>query len=288
MHPSDFEYYRASSVAEAIKLLKKKKGARLLAGGHSLIPAMKMRVAEPAALVDISRIKTLAGITASKSSLKIGAMTTHTTIANSPVVKKHCAILAEAASLIGDQQVRNRGTIGGALAHADPAADYPTVILALDATLTAAGVKGKRQINIEGFFIDLFTTALKKNEMLTTITLPTYSKGTGGAYIKHAHPASGYAVVGVAALVTVKNGACAKVSVTVGGITPNPYHAAAVEKALLGKTVNESTIAAAAVYAAEGVKYPMGDEVYASGDYRKHLAVVLTKRALLKAIERAK
>jgi carbon-monoxide dehydrogenase medium subunit len=287
MHTANFDYYRASTVAEAVKLLKRNKGAKLLAGGHSLIPAMKMRIAEPTALIDISRIKGLAGVTASKSSLKIGAMTTHAALADSAAVKKHCAILAEAASLIGDQQVRNRGTIGGSLAHADPAADYPTVMLALGATLSTTSGAGKRQIPAEKFFVDLFTTALKANEILTTITLPMYGKGTGGAYIKHAHPASGYAVVGVAALATVKNGVFAKMSVVVGGITPTPYHAITVERELLGKAANESIIAAAAAHAADGVTHPIGDEVYASGDYRKHLAAVLTKRAVLKAVERA-
>jgi len=288
MYPTSFEYYRPKSVAEAVKLLSKNKNATLLAGGHSLLPAMKLRTASPSALIDIGRIKTLSGITATKTALKIGAMTTHATVASSGVVKKNCPILAEAAAMIGDVQVRNRGTIGGSLAHADPGADYPIVVMALGATISATGPNGKRDIPADKFFRDLFTTALKPTEIITTVTVPVYGgvKGMGGAYLEHEHPASGYVVVGVAAMVGLKNGKVARVSLVVGGATANPVHAEAAEKALTGQEPSDGNIAAAAATAAKAISDPLSD-TYASGEYRKHLAEVLTKRALMLAVERA-
>ena len=287
MYAANIDYYRPKTVAEAVELLRKNKDARLLAGGHSLLPAMKLRTAAPSALVDIGRIKSLAGITATKTALKIGALTTHASIAASEVVKARCPILAEAAAQIGDLQVRNRGTIGGSLAHADPAADFPTVILALGATLSATGPKGKRDIPAEKFFIDLFTTALKAGEVLTSVSVPVMKAGTGGAYLKHRHPASNYAVVGVAARVTLKDGRCADVSLVVGGVTANPTRCAAAETALKGQPADEATIAAAAEKVREATADPMSD-VYASGEYRRHLATVMARRALMKAVERAR
>jgi carbon-monoxide dehydrogenase medium subunit len=208
MYSSNVDYYRAASVADAVSMLKKNKGAKLLAGGHSLIPAMKLRVAQPTVLVDIGRIKSLSGIKVSKKEVKIGALTTHTAVASSSDLKTACPILAEAAGLIADHQVRNRGTIGGSLANADPAADYPTLMIALGATITATGSKGTRDIEADKFFKDLLTTALKSDEVLTSITVPAYGNmpGMGGAYLKHRHPASSYAVVGVAGMIGLENG----------------------------------------------------------------------------------
>jgi carbon-monoxide dehydrogenase medium subunit len=287
MFAPSFEYYRAKTLNEALALLRKKKDAKPLAGGHSLLPAMKLRLSSPSALVDISRLTALSGIKAGKSALKVGALTTHAAIAASKDVKKLCPVLAETAALIGDLQVRNRGTIGGSLAHADPAADFPTVIVALGATLEAVGGPGKRQIPAEKFFKDLFTTALKPKELLTAINVPAMKAGTGGAYLKHRHPASSYAVVGVAAVVTLKNGACSRVSLVVGGVTPNPLRAKGAEAALTGKAPTKENFAAAAEKVAEAISDPLGD-VYASGEYRVHLAKVLTARALAAAAERAK
>jgi carbon-monoxide dehydrogenase medium subunit len=286
MYSADVDYYRATSVADAAKMLRKNKGAKLLAGGHSLIPAMKLRVAQPTLLVDIGHIKNLSGIKVGKKEVKIGALTTHTTVATSEELKAACPILVEAAGLIADQQVRNRGTMGGSLANADPASDYPTLITALDATLTAAGPNGERQIEAKRFFKDLFTTSLKHDEVLTLITVPAYGSmpGMGSAYLKHRHPASSYAVVGVAAMLGLEAGKVKRAVVVVGGATANPVHAKSVESALLGMEPTEANIAAAAEKMDIGAT--MGD-AYASAEYRAHLAKVMTKRALMLAAERA-
>jgi carbon-monoxide dehydrogenase medium subunit len=287
MYSAEFDYYRAKTVAEAAALLRKHKNSKLLAGGHSLLPAMRLRLASPSALIDIAGIQTLSGIKAKGRSLEIGALTTHADIAGSAAVRKVCPILAEAAGEIGDVQVRNRGTIGGSLAHADPGADYPTVLLALEATLTAAGQKGKRQIPAEKFFRDIFTTALKPGELLTSIRLTGYGPGTGGSYLKHRHPASSFAVVGVAAVVEVEDGKIAYVRVAIGGATACPVRAAAVENSLTGQRPDAGSIASAASKVADAIVEPIGD-LYASGEYRTHLAAVLARRALTTAVARAR
>lgn len=286
MYSSDMDYYRATSVADAVKALEKNKGARLLAGGHSLIPSMKLRVANPPMLVDIGRIKSLSGIKVTKKEVKIGALTNHAAVAASTEIMEACPILAEAAALIADPQVRNRGTIGGSLANADPASDYPTLITALDATLTATGPKGDRQIEARKFFKDLFTTVLKRDEVLTSITVPAYGNmaGMGGAYLKHRHPASNYAVVGVAAMIGLENGKITRAVVVVGGATTNPVHAKSVEAALLDVEPTEENITAATDQM--DIDATLGD-AYASAEYRAHLARVLAKRALKLAAERA-
>jgi carbon-monoxide dehydrogenase medium subunit len=287
MYSSTMDYYRATSVSDAVKALEKNKGAKLLAGGHSLIPAMKLRVANPPMLVDIGHIKGLTGIKVGRKEVKIGALTTHATVAASEDLQSACPILAEAAALIADPQVRNRGTIGGSLANADPASDYPTLVIALDATLVATGPKGEREIPAGKFFKDLFTTVLKRDEVLTSITVPSYGyrPGMGGAYLKHRHPASSYAVVGVAALIGVEDGKVARAVLVVGGATANPVHAKSVESALKGKEPTQENIAAAAEQM--DIDASLGD-AYASAEYRAHLAKVMAKRALLLAAERAR
>jgi aerobic carbon-monoxide dehydrogenase medium subunit len=287
MYSSTMDYYRATSVSDAVKALEKNKGAKLLAGGHSLIPAMKLRVANPPMLVDIGHIKGLTGIKVGRKEVKIGALTTHATVAASEDLQSACPILAEAAALIADPQVRNRGTIGGSLANADPASDYPTLVIALDATLIATGPKGEREIPAGKFFKDLFTTVLKRDEVLTSITVPSYGyrPGMGGAYLKHRHPASSYAVVGVAALIGVEDGKVARAVLVVGGATANPVHAKSVESALKGKEPTQENIAAAAEQM--DIDASLGD-AYASAEYRAHLAKVMAKRALLLAAERAR
>jgi carbon-monoxide dehydrogenase medium subunit len=287
MYAANFDYYRATSVDQALQLLREHPGARLLAGGHSLLPQMKLRVAAPPALVDIGRIADLAGVQVDGDHVRIGALTTHDTLAHSPEIKARCAILAEAAEQIGDQQVRNRGTIGGSLAHADPAADLPTVIVALGGTLTAVGPGGQREIPAGEFFKDLFTTALAEGEILTAITVPAYGKGTGGAYLKHPHPASGYAVVGVAALLNMQGANCRGAMLAVGGATANPVRVGAAEAALTGRKLDGDVLVTAAGKVGEALAMPMGDH-FASGDYRRHLAAVLARRALAAALDRAK
>lgn len=286
MFAANFDYYRPASVQEAVQLLSTKDNAKILAGGHSLIPAMKYRLAQPSALIDLGRIKELSGIRVEGGRLRIGAMTTHAAIAASAEVKAHCPLLAEAADKIGDQMVRNRGTIGGAIVHADPAADYPPNLLALGGSVTAVGPKGSRTIDFANLWTDLFTTALNADEILTEVTVNAYGKGTGGFYADMQHPASGYIVVGASAVVTVSGGVVSKASLYIAGATPNPVRAAATEAALTGKAPTAENIAAAAALAADGIGDPMGDS-FASGAYRLHLAKVLAKRALMGAAERA-
>ena len=287
MYPAPFDYHRPKTVAEATAILRANEEAKVLAGGHSLLPAMKLRLATPAALVDIGGIKELIGIRAGGGVLQIGALTTHAAVADSPDVKSGCPVLAEAAAQIGDLQVRNRGTIGGSLANADPAADYPSLMLALEAKLMAAGAGGQREIAAADFFTGLFATALKPDELLTAVSVPTYGAGTGAAYSKHRHPASYYAVVGVAALVTVDGGKCARVALAVGGAMATAVRAGAAEKALTGQPADEASIAQAAEKVAEAIARPLSD-VYASGDFRIHLAKVLARRALTAAAARAR
>ena len=267
---------------------RKDPGAKLLAGGHSLLPAMKLRVAAPSALIDISRIDWLRGITVQNSNhdLMIGALTTHATVASDPLVRNDCALLAQAASGIGDQMVRNRGTIGGSVAHADPAADYPTVLKCIGAQMVALGPRGTRAMSSETFFTDLFTTQLADDEVLTAVVVENYGAGTGGYYAKFAHPASGYAVVGAAALVTLDAGKATKVSLTVGGATPNPVRCSAAEAILTGSAPTAATIVAAAEAAAGAIKDPLSDG-YAGGDYRVALVKAMVKRALTEAVARA-
>lgn len=287
MYSANFDYYRPKTLNEVLMLLKRHgPKAKILAGGHSLLPAMKLRQAQPAVLVDIGRLKPLAGIKATKTAIRIGALTTHAELAASGVLNKQCPIIPETAQQIGDTQVRNRGTIGGSLAHADPAADLPTVMIALGAKLVTNGPRGKRTIPAEKFFLDLFKTALKPGEVLTEIQVPVMAAGSGGAYLKHRHPASSYAVVGVAALVTMKNGTCSHASLVVGGATENPVRAVAAEKELLGQSLDDETISDAAAKVAGAIKNPLGD-IYASGEYRTHLATVMAGRALRMAAERA-
>jgi len=277
MFAAPFDYHRPKTVDEALKLLRDVKGARVLAGGHSLLPAMKLRMASPSALIDISRIPELSGIRSTKDGLEIGALTTHAAIAASQVVRNICPVLADTASHIGDLQVRNRGTIGGSIAHADPGADYPTLMLLLGAKLTAADGK-PRQINAEDFFVDIFTTSLKPSELLTWISIP--ATGTAKAvYLKHRHPASSFAVVGVAALVQMKDGKCADVRLSIGGATATPVRAKSAEAVLRGQQPTDANIERAAAAVEDSLKNTFGDS-YASAEYRVHLATVMAKRAL--------
>jgi carbon-monoxide dehydrogenase medium subunit len=284
MSSPQFEYYRASSLDEALSLLSEHNGAKVLAGGHSLLPAMKLRVSDPGVLIDIGRVGDLSGISKSKGSVRIGALTTHAAIAASADVP---AGLAEAAGMVGDPQVRNRGTIGGNVAHADPASDLPTVLAALGATFHAKGSKGERSISAEEFFTGLFETALAEGEILTAVEVPVEGKDTGSAYAKMASPGSRYAMVGAAATVSVKAGKCESASVAVGGLTPTAVRASSVEKALVGNKLDAETIAAAA----EAVQNDLGDDIlgdmHASADYRKAMAPVYVRRAIAAAAERA-
>jgi carbon-monoxide dehydrogenase medium subunit len=286
MYPASFEYHRPKNLKDALELLRKTKDAKLLAGGHSLLPAMKLRVSSPAALIDLGRVKGLQGIKVGKSSIKIGALTSHTEVAESDEIRKNCPLLAETAAQIGDIQVRNRGTIGGSLAHADPAADYPTVVVALEGEITATGPKNSRQISATEFFTGLFSTALKSSEILTEVRVPASRKGEGGVYLKHRHPASSYAVVGVAAIVALKNDHVKAARLVVGGVHPTPLVIEKAAELLTGEKPTGKRIAEAAASVAEAIVDPLGD-LYASGEYRTHLASVMARRALQEAVARA-
>jgi aerobic carbon-monoxide dehydrogenase medium subunit len=287
MRPGEFTYHRPATVDEAVALLAGDGEARPLAGGHSLLPIMKLRLVEPAALVDIGRIPGLDAIEVGSDGLRIGAMATHAAVAGSAAVLATCPVLAETAAQIGDHQVRNRGTIGGSVAHADPGADYPTVLTALGATMLVAGPGGERETAADDFFRGVFSTALGAGELVTAVRVPATQSGTGAAYSKKKHPASGYAVAGAAAVVTLANGSCTAARLVLGGVTGAPARATAAETLLIGSSASAETIAAAAQAAAESlVGEPLGDS-YASGEYRVHLATVLAGRALAAAIERA-
>jgi aerobic carbon-monoxide dehydrogenase medium subunit len=284
MRPSAFEYHRPASIDEAVELLRANGDTRVLAGGHSLLPAMKLRLATPASIVDIGRIPGLDGIAQEGEELVVGALATHGSVATSGDVRFACPVLAETASLIGDTQVRSLGTIGGSLANADPGADYPTVVKALGATIVVTGKSGERRIPADEFFVDVFTTALQPGELLTSVRLPVTGSGTGASYRKHRNPASGYAVVGAAAVVSVEGGSCSRARLVVGGATGAPI--AVPTDDLVGGRVSEEAIAQAAARVPDVLTSPL-DDVYASGEYRRHLAQVLARRALTQAFERA-
>ena len=286
MIPAQFEYYTPTSVKEALQFLKTYGAeAKVLAGGHSLLPLMKFRLATPAHVIDLGRISELRFIRMAGEHVAIGAMTTHWMIESSDPLKAKVPLLAETARQIGDVQVRNMGTVGGSLAHADPAADYPAAVLALEAEIVAEGARGRRTIAAADFFTGLYATALAPDEILTEVRVPVPSARTGAAYLKFPHPASGFAVVGVAAVVTLDaQKRCTRARVGVTGVAPVPYRAKAVEDSLTGKTLTPETIAAAAESAAEGVD--VNADIFASADYRRHLAKVFTRRAVQAAIER--
>jgi len=283
MHAAPFDYERPATLDEAFSLLGKE-GARPLAGGHSLLPAMKLRVSSPTTLVDIGRIPGMGAIEQNGGGLTIGALTTHEAVAASEVVAADCPLLAETARHIGDAQVRARGTIGGSIAHADPAADYPTALLALGATVNTASAGGTRQIAAGDFFVDIFTTALEPGELVTSVTVPSMPAGTGGAYVKHRHPASSYAVVGVAALVMLDGASITGARLAVGGVAGKPVTVDV--SGLAGQAPSAEAFASAAAAVGEALDNPLGD-LYASGEFRVHLAGVLARRALAAAAERA-
>jgi aerobic carbon-monoxide dehydrogenase medium subunit len=271
VYPRPFEYQRPGSVQEAVQILQSDPEAKILAGGHSLLPVMKLRLASPGTLVDISKLQELKSISVN-GGLTLGAGVTYNELLQNEQIKSQYAALYEAAAHVGDVQVRNRGTIGGAAAHADPAADLPATYLAFGAQFVAVGPNGERTIAADDFFVDILTTALEPDEVLTQIKLP--AAGGSSAYEKFAHPASGYAIVGVAAVV---NGSDVRVAVT--GSTYKATRLTAVEQAL-SSGIDASSI--------ENAVNQIGDLEYAgdhfaSAEYRAHLTRVYTRRALMRA-----
>jgi carbon-monoxide dehydrogenase medium subunit len=287
MFPANFGYVAARSVDEALQLMAKHGDeAKLLAGGHSLIPAMKLRLQSPQTLIDLGTVPGLRGVRAEGSTLVIGALTLHADVAVNDLIRKHVPGLAEAASLIGDVQVRNRGTIGGSVAHADPAADLPVILTALNASFVVQSASGNRTIGVDDFFTDFYTTALKANEILTDIRVPMPAAGTGTAYAKLPHPASGYVVVSAGALITRQaSGTCTASRIAIGGLGSGPVRAVATEMELQGKPLTPQVIAAAAAKAAEETD-PVEDS-YAGADYKRHVATVYARKAIEAAMESA-
>lgn len=273
MIPTAFSYQKANSVEDAIKALASS-DAKLLAGGHSLIPTMKLRLNSPALLVDIASIAALRGIKEAGSEIIIGAATTHQEIASNKTIQSKLPLFAAGAASIGDIQVRNKGTIGGSLAHADPAADWAAVVLASDATIAVQGSKGARKIKATEFFKGMFSTSLSQGEIITAIHVPV-AAGSKSAYLKFPQPASRFAIVGCA----VMKSADGKVNIAYTGVSSCAFRDVGAEKALAGKKLDASSIEAASKAAAEGVTI-LSDH-YASEKYRKHLAKVYLKRALM-------
>ena len=308
MYAPEFDYHKAGSVAEAIQLLGSHQDAKLLAGGQSLIPLMKLRLARPAVLVDIGGVADLKGISVNGDTIHIGGLTTHHEIAFSTQIKSANPMLTEVAAGIGDQAVRNRGTIGGNLAHADPASDWGTVLTALNGSIDIQGPSGSRSVAPEDFFQGAFTTALAENEVVTGVNLPVLTvhdhghdhghdhdhehghdhgsrdiHGQVGEYAKMAHPASFYAVVGGAVVVTVADQRCTAARVAVGGLVPSPLRARSVENALVGKELTPENISAAVDHLADDLGDNVIGDIFASAEYRRMVAPVEVKHALFHA-----
>ena len=312
MFAAEFEYQKASSVAEAIQLLGSNPEAKLLAGGHSLLPLMKLRLARPSLLIDIGGIASLKGIRVNDGTISIGPLTTHYEIASSSEIQQANPMLAEVANGIGDPQVRNRGTIGGNLAHADPASDWATVLTALEANIEIQGPNGPRSVAAGDFIQGPLTTVLAENEIITSIQAPVLSghlhehhdehghghdhdhdhdhghgaveiHGQVGEYAKMAHPASFYAVVGGAVVVTVEDNRCTAARVAVGGLVPAPIRARSVENALVGQELTMDLIAQAVDHISDDLGSDILGDIYASADFRRKIAPVEVKHALLHA-----
>ncbi|HTM51359.1 MAG TPA: xanthine dehydrogenase family protein subunit M [Bryobacteraceae bacterium] len=277
MIPQNFEYAAPGSLKEALALLSNGE-ARVLAGGMSLIPMMKLRLAAPEKLIDLGRVPGLSGITEEAGSIRIGAMTTHHEIEDSALLRAKCPLLAEAAANIGDVQVRNMGTIGGSVAHADPAADYPASLLALEAKVRLVSNGSERTLSLEEFLVDTMTTAIEPGEILQEVIVPVENPAVGVNYQKMVQPASGFAIVGVAARVAKTNGKPVFVRVGVTGLAGKAYRASGVEKVLL----ETGDVMKAAAVVANGVD--ANSDLFASADYRKHMAQVYTARALTQAL----
>ncbi len=278
MIPSAFDYELAESVEHAIVLLGSDPDAKLLAGGHSLLPALKLRIARPSKLVDIGRLADLAFVRDAGTQVAIGALTRHAAVHADPLLQERCPIVSATAGKIGDPQVRHRGTIGGSLAHGDPASDLPTVMLALGADFVIVGAGGERVVPAADFFTGVFETAVGKGELLTEIRVPKLDASTGWAYLKYHRRAQDWATVGVAALVLRDNGTASGAAVALTNMGGTPLRAPTVEQAFAAG----ASAADAAAHAADGTE-PSSDTA-ASAEFRMHLARVLTKRALTEAL----
>lgn len=284
MHPYPFAYHRATSVEDALTVLAEHEDdGKLLAGGQSLLPVMKLRLASPGTIIDITGLTELRGVALVGEAVEIGALTTHHDIETDPVLAENVPLLPAIAHVVGDQQVRHRGTFGGTLAHADAAGDYPAGVLALGAEVVVQGPDGERVIPIDEFFLGFLTTALAPNELITRVRIPVPPAGAGWSYQKLANPASGYAIVGVAVLLTTgEGGAIETLRIGITGASDIAYRPTATEDALLGATPDADAIKAAAALATDGVDI-LGDQ-HAPADYRARVTQNLVRRAIEDAL----
>jgi len=279
MIPSKFDYVRPKSVDEAVAALTAGgEDSKVITGGQSMLPLLRLRLAAPSILVDCARIDEMKGVKDNGDSVTIGAATTHWDVLHNDIVKTHVKLLADATATVADPQVRHRGTFGGALAHGDPAGDLPAVVLALDATMEIAGAKGRRQVAAKDFFVDYFTTAVGPDEILVSITIPKLRKGWGTCYEKFNRTASGWAVVGVAAAVKVEGGKITDARIGLTNCAAVPVRASSVESALKGASISAAEIEAASQSAAEGTRAT--SDLAADKEYREHLMRVVTARAV--------
>ncbi|TCC05577.1 FAD binding domain-containing protein [Kribbella soli] len=280
MIPVAFEYFAPATVDEALGLLREHSDAKVLAGGQSLMPALRLRLAAPEVIVDIQKIDDLRGVRDDGDALVIGAMTPHSTVESDPLVAEHARLIALATATVGDPQIRHRGTFGGSLAHADPAADLPVVAVALDASFVIAGPDGRRTVPASEFFQGVFSTALGEDELLVEVRVPKYT-GWGAHYEKFNRVAQGWSIVSVAAAVRLDGDSIAEARVGLGNMGSTPVRATAVEAALVGQPATADAVREAAARAADGTS-PVSD-INGDADYRRHLATVLTRRAVLAA-----
>lgn len=282
MIPVSFDYVRATSVADAVAaLVAGGEDAKVLAGGQSLMPVLRLRMAAPTVVIDCSRVTEMQGITDAGDAVVIGAGTTHHEVMNNPLINEHTPLLAMATATVADPAIRHRGTLGGALAHADPAGDLPAVALALDAVMTVVGPQGSRDIPAAEFFTDYFTTSMAEDEILVSIRVPKLGPGWGYHYEKFQRTAQGWAIVGVAAAVQRSNGTINQARVGLTNMGPGPVRASSVEQALTNAAATAESVAAAAQSATDGTRAT--SDLHAAADYREHLARVMTERAVAKA-----
>ncbi len=281
MIPAQFDYVSPATVEEALSALAEAgEDAKIIAGGQSLLPVLRMRLNVPSTVVDLGRIDSLRGVRDDGDAIVIGAMTTHSDVFHDPLVREHALLFTKAIEQVADPQVRHRGTFGGALAHADPAGDLGAPALALDASFVIAGSGGSRTVSADDFFEDLFTTAVQDGEILTEVRIPKYT-GWGAHYEKFVRVAHQWPIVAVAAAVRVDGGSIAEARVGLTNMGSTPLRARAVEAALVGQSADDASVRAAAASAAEGTNPP--SDLNGDSDYRKHLATVLTRRAVLAA-----
>ena len=282
MYTEKFDYIKASSIEEAISLKLENRDSSLLAGGHSLIPAMKLRLSTPKKLIDISGIELLKKIYKDGEHVIIGSLCTHKQLAESDIIQSNCPALSDAASVIGDPHVRNKGTIGGAIAHSDPQADYPGAILALNATIVVMGTSGEREIAVDNYFTGLWETALEDDEILTEIRIPISTMNANSCYLKFPQPASRYPYVGCAISINCSNSNCNDIRVGLSGVGEFAFRDKGVEDSMRGETINETSIKNASSKATEG-RNVLNDS-FVSEEYRRAMAKVFVKRAIAKLL----